>query len=265
MYTYEDLLKILETSSINRTGTLLIHSSMKSIGEVDGGAETVLDVFMDYMKDGLLIFPTHTWAEWNLKEGVYNPATEKACVGILPNLFMKREGVFRSLHPTHSVAAFGKRAKDYVKKDESGFTPCPKSGCFGSLYEEDAQILFLGASLNCNTYIHSLEEQMSIPDRINTNERILKIENEDGSMNDIKYFGHYSSLGDVSKNYGKLLQPMLDRGYAREMTFGRAQCYLVDVKQMTDWVFEMLKEKPNLFSDNEKITVPGSSYDLMLT
>lgn len=42
------------------TETILIHSSMKSIGEVEGGADTVLDVLMEFFAGGLLL-PTHTW------------------------------------------------------------------------------------------------------------------------------------------------------------------------------------------------------------
>ena len=84
---------------------------MKSVGEVEGGADTVLDAFIDYMKDdGLLIFLTHTWEQINDEYNVFNPMTEPSCVGILTNLFMKRPGAVRSLHPTHSVAAIGKDA-----------------------------------------------------------------------------------------------------------------------------------------------------------
>jgi len=52
MYTYADLMNNLINSNIDRKGTLLVHSSMKAIGEVDGGADTVLNVLIDYMKEG---------------------------------------------------------------------------------------------------------------------------------------------------------------------------------------------------------------------
>lgn len=249
MNTYADLMNHLNASTINKSGTLLVHSSMKAIGEVEGGADTVLNVLIDYMKDGLLLFPTHTWESWNLVDGVYNPITEKSCVGLLPNLFMKKEGVVRSMHPTHSVAALGRSAQAYIKRDDEVFTPCPPSGCFGGLYEEAAQILFLGTSLNKNTYIHSLEEQMDIPDRINPQERLLKIMHKDGSLKEIKYHGHFSSIGDPSQNYGKLLQPLLTLGYAHPMTFGQAPCYVVEVRPMTAFVLDKLKENPRLFCD----------------
>lgn len=250
MFTYADLWKNLEASEIRRSGTLLIHSSMKSIGEVEGGADNVLNVIMDYLKEGLLIFPTHTWEDWNLPDGIYDPSKEKSCVGILPNLFLKKEGVIRSLHPTHSVAVYGRRAMQYVKRDDEVFTPCPSKGCFGGLYEEEAQILFIGVPLTKNTYIHSLEEQMNIPDRINPNYRHIKIVLPDGNVKEIEYYGHFSSLGDVSQNYGKILRPMLSLGYAKKILFGQAESYLVEVRPMADWVLERLQENPNFFCDN---------------
>lgn len=60
MYNKQDLLKHLKELGINGNGTLLVHSSMKSIGQVEGGADTVLDALSEYMKNGLLVFPTHT-------------------------------------------------------------------------------------------------------------------------------------------------------------------------------------------------------------
>ena len=61
MYTKESLTEDLKRAGILPSDTLLVHSSMKSIGAVDGGADTVLDVLMAYFQDsGLLVFPTLT-------------------------------------------------------------------------------------------------------------------------------------------------------------------------------------------------------------
>lgn len=127
MYTKEDLLKQLEDMKIDKKGTLLVHSSMKSIGQVDGGADTVLDVFSQYMKDGLLVLPTHTWAYINKNNPRFYVDKSPSCVGILTELFRKRPGVVRSLRPTHSVAALGKDAKEFVAGDEKCDTPCSRN------------------------------------------------------------------------------------------------------------------------------------------
>jgi len=253
MHTKNSLIKDIEKTGIRKNGTLLIHSSMKAVGSVDGGGDTVLDAFIEYMKDGLLLFPTHSWSDKNLQEGIYNPKTEASCVGILPNLFMKKERAIRSMHPTHSVTAIGSRAQTYVLRDNDVHTPCPRNGCFGGLYDEDAQLLFLGATLKTNTFIHSIEEWLNIPDRINPQSKKIKLLFEGEDVREIDYYGHHSTRGDVSKNYDKLLVPMLRMGIAKEVKIGDATSYVIEVKPMADWVVELLKENPSLFDDNQPI------------
>lgn len=253
MHTKNSLIKDIKGTGIREKGTLLIHSSMKAVGVVEGGGDTVLDAFIDYMKEGLLLFPTHSWSDNNLRDGIYDPKTEPACVGILPNLFMKRAGAVRSMHPTHSVTAMGDRGQAYVLRDSDVCTPCPRNGCFGGLYDEEAQLLFLGATLKTNTFIHSIEELLNIPDRINLQSRKIKLLYQEGDVREIDFYGHYSTRGDVSKNYDKLLIPMIHMGIAKEVKIGDAVSYVVEVKPMTDWVMGLLKENPSLFDDDQTI------------
>ena len=60
-YTKQDLQQDLAAMGLTGTETILIHSSMKSIGAVEGGADTVLDALMEFFAEGLLLLPTHTW------------------------------------------------------------------------------------------------------------------------------------------------------------------------------------------------------------
>lgn len=114
MFDKNTLKKDLENMGLTGKETILIHSSMKSIREVYNGAEEVLDCLIEYFKEGLLLLPTHTWKNVNEENPVYDPDNTASCVGILTNLFLKRDGVIRSLHPTHSMAGIGKDAKDYL-------------------------------------------------------------------------------------------------------------------------------------------------------
>ena len=41
--------------------TVLVHSSMRAIGEVENRADGVLDALMEYFAPGLLVFPTLTF------------------------------------------------------------------------------------------------------------------------------------------------------------------------------------------------------------
>jgi aminoglycoside 3-N-acetyltransferase len=86
MYEKQDLLKHLKELGIDENGTLLVHSSMKSIGQLVGGADTVRDS-LTYMKNGLLVFPTHTWSYINAENPRFNVNDSPSCVGLLAELF----------------------------------------------------------------------------------------------------------------------------------------------------------------------------------
>jgi len=254
MYTKQDLIDAIIEIGIKPSDTLLIHSSMKAVGQVEGGADTVLDAFTQYLQEeGLLIFPTHTWNQMNDSYNLFNPMTEPSCVGILTNLFRKRPGVIRSLHPTHSVAALGKDAKEYTLGEEVFDTPCPRKGCWGKLYDRKAKILFLGCSLKRNTFLHGVEEWLQIPNRLGEKPKQLKILLADGSIIDRPCHPHSSTYGNVSLNYDKMLAPFLHKKIANEGKIGDAKSFLCDAVGMADLTTKFLKRKPNLFDDSSPV------------
>ena len=144
--------------------TVLIHSSMKSIGPVAGGADTVLDVLMDYFGEyGLLVFPTLSYRNVNAEHPRFDVRKTPCVTGILPELFRQRPGVIRSLHPTHSVAAFGKDAASFTADHENAETPEPKGSPWWKLLERHGKILFIGTGISCNTFLHGVDEWLEIP------------------------------------------------------------------------------------------------------
>ncbi len=103
-YTKLDLLQDLADMGLTGQETILIHSSMKSIGPVDGGADTVLDALMEFFRPGqFLLLPTHTWRTINAANPVFDVCTSPCCVGILPELFRpaSRCGTQPAPHPQH--------------------------------------------------------------------------------------------------------------------------------------------------------------------
>lgn len=247
MHTKESLIRDFRSLGIRSKGVLMIHSSMKAIGEVDGRADTVLDAMMEVMQDGLLLLPTHTWATVGSKNPVYDPATSPVCVGILPELFRQREGVLRSLHPTHSVGAYGAKAAEYIAGEELSRSPGGRNGCWGRLYDANAQILFLGCTLKRNTFLHSVEEWVSIPDRLTRGTETLSIRMPDGSLLPCPQHRHSSSAGDVSQRYDKMEALFARRGAISYGKVGDAPCILGDARAMAECVLDVLAKDPNFF------------------
>ncbi|MCL1863789.1 MAG: AAC(3) family N-acetyltransferase [Defluviitaleaceae bacterium] len=248
MYTKKSLLADLKAAGINPRGTLHVHSSVKSVGECENGADTILDALIEYMRDGLLTLPTHTWDYvTGGKKNIFDHSNMPSCVGVLTNLFMKREGVVRSLHPTHSVAAIGKDATAFIAGEELSKTPCPRDGCYGKLYDRDAQILFLGCPLSKNTYIHGVEEWNTIPNRLTKKQQSLFIKYGDELIPCPQYRHHFAG-GDISENYVRAEPIFVERGAAVYCKIGDSHSVLCSAIKMADITSEVLQNEPDFFA-----------------
>lgn len=246
MHTYGSLTKDLENLGIKRDDTLLVHSSMKSIGEVEGRADTVLDVFMDYFKeDGLLVFPTLTWSNVNDKQPYFNVRETPSVVGILPQLFRQRPGVLRSLHPTHSVAAYGHEADVFVEGHERSHTPAGLFSPWRKLIGFKAKILFLGASIFHNTFLHGVEEWGNADDDLTDYVQNLVVIDYDGHEIPLPSHRH---TGGHSGYYGYLEPHFKAIGALSEGNFGDAACTILDAPKIAKFVIALLAKYPAAFT-----------------
>lgn len=293
-YNKQQLKDQLESMGLKGDETILIHSSMKAIGAVDGGADTVLDAWMEYFKDGLLLLPTHTWKTVNADNPVYNPYTTPSCVGLLTNMFMKRDGVIRSLHPTHSMSGYGKNAAEYLAGEEYNNTPCTPGGCYDRLKEVGGKVLLVGVGHERNTYIHSVEEVLNVPNRLSDMPMELVIElfkeDEDNkNKNKNKKLPHYNMADGwkkcidnnvehdnnnklckkvyvrkhynaqqphISEDFAKLNQIFLDSGVVRKVKFGDADSLLCDAKGMFNIVRQVIAPDPECIVTKDTLSMP---------
>lgn len=257
MHTKETLVEDIRRLGVSKDDILFVHSSMKAIGEVDGGADTVLDALSEAVGDGMLILPTHTWKQMSNEYPVYDSENEEACVGILPNLFRKRAGVMRSLHPTHSVAAYSTNRKlleDYISGEERFTTPCPRHGCYGKLYDLDAKVLMLGVGLNRYTYLHGVEEWFGIGERLEQEALSLQIKLPSGELLPISMHKHFKPNNiSVSEYYIKMEKPFMEKGALVKGKIGNAESMLLSARQTADITTEYLKKDRNLFLSHNPI------------
>lgn len=250
-YTKLDLMKDLEKLQIDKKGTLLVHSSLKAIGEVEGGANTVLDALCEYMKDGLLVFPTHTWSYVKADNPKYYVETSPSCVGILPDLFRKRDGVIRCLHPTHSLAALGKDAEEFLRGNEKFDTPTNRESSYGKLLDRQGEIMLLGVNLTKNTFMHGVEEWVDIPGRFSEHQESLITVLHDGTEISVPSRRHIPPM--PHHNFWKVEEVLLENGAMRIGSFGAAEVRICKTEPLTRILFGMLSIDRELFSNPEPL------------
>ncbi|MDF2958889.1 MAG: family N-acetyltransferase [Paenibacillus sp.] len=251
MYTKSALIEQLGQMDIDRRGTILVHSSMKSIGDVEGGADTVLDALSEYMKDGLLVLPTHTWSYINADNPRFYVEDSPSCVGILPELFRKRPGVIRSWHPTHSTAALGRDAASFTAGDEQFDTPCARGSSWGKLLDRQAAILLVGVDLRRNTFMHGVEEWLDIPGRMTDSHQQLYTVLADGTEIAVPSRRHCGL--SWSQHFWKVEEVLERRGALDKGRLGDAEVRVCGTVKLMEVLSEMLRVCPELFSDNEPL------------
>lgn len=252
MHTKQSLLQQLEKMRINPEGTIIVHSSMKSIGAVDGGADTVLDTFIEFMREGLLVFPTHTWAEVHAEQPRFYSATSPSHVGILTELFRQQPKAIRSLHPTHSVAAIGADAVEFTTGSEEFDTPTARASAWGKLLDRQAKILLVGVGLERNTFIHGIEEWFDVPGRMTETTESLVTVLPDGTEIAVPSKRHASSV--ISLHYPKVEQLLAEKGAIDYSEFGDAKVLVCDAVLLDQYIRRMLTIDPDLFSDDQPLT-----------
>ena len=90
MYTVNQLKNDLASMGFKGDETVIIHSSLKSIGETENRADGILDALQEFFADGLLVFPSMTYSLVNAKQPVFSVRDTPCCVSALPELFRKR-------------------------------------------------------------------------------------------------------------------------------------------------------------------------------
>ena len=256
MFTKEYLKKQLKAMGIKSDDTVLIHTSYKSIGEVEGGIDGLIDAFKEYLSDGLFIVPTHTWAVVTRENPTYDVKSTVPCIGAVSAVAAFREDGVRSLHPTHSVWATGKNAKTFTQGEEHAQTPAPIGGCWCRLAELGAKILLIGVGNNRNTFIHAVDEMAKLDDRLAPMPWDITVIDHNGRKITHPYRNHYET---GSENFGNFEKMFIKRGVQTKGMLGNAEVKICDAKKCTEVLLELYsKVKGNLC--REEGEVPGYLY-----
>lgn len=232
MFTVEELKAQIRALGIKSDDTVLIHTSLRAVGEVENGADGLIDAFCQCLPEGLFLVPTHTWDSVHRDNPVYDVRTSVPCIGTLPRVAAFRKDGFRSLHPTHSIWGHGAEAESYLTGEEEAGTPGKPGFAWANLPERNAKILLIGVGNNRNTFIHAVEEMADVPDRLDPKPFEMTVLDHQGQMHTCLFSGHLCSFTcDVSQYFVNFDRAFTELGVWKEGRLGNAKVMLVDSKK----------------------------------
>lgn len=251
-------------AGILETDTLLLHSSLSSLGFVIGKEVTVVDAFLEALIDGTLVMAAQSgdnsdpalWVnppvpqEWFEIIKEHTPSYDKRTfttrgMGRIVECFRHYKGVKRSPHPMSSFIAKGKQARFITKKHH--LTPCfDMDSPLGKLYVLDAKVLLLGVSYDSATIFH-LSEVLS---------ETCKMEHQGTKVN-----GKWVEFDDFdydNSDFKKLGKALEKEELVRKVKIGQAESILFDVRPTVDFATEWFKGHRNLIEKMEETQIKNA-------
>jgi aminoglycoside 3-N-acetyltransferase len=165
-FTLEELIQFLRRLGVKPGDVLLVHSSFDRF---EGFAGKPTDVILALQQvvgsTGTVLMPTlpftGTAVDYVARSVIFDVTSTPSRMGLLTELFRRSPGVLRSVHPTHSVAAWGARAQEIIIDHHLAKTPCGTGSPFIRLLELNGRILFLGTGIGSMTFFHAVEELLA--------------------------------------------------------------------------------------------------------
>jgi aminoglycoside 3-N-acetyltransferase len=152
-----------------------VHSSLRSLGPVEGGAATVVGALERCVgadgpdARGAVLMPVFNLVDVKQRAATWDRTVTPSTVGYLTEYFRTMPGTVRSDHYSHSVAARGARASWYVEGHRCHEGPAspwdlePWGTTYGThspfqrLLQSGGKVLMLGVDYHSATFMHLVE------------------------------------------------------------------------------------------------------------
>ncbi len=159
--------------------TVIVHSSLSSLGWVNGGAVAVVQALVDVVAEsGTIVMPAHSaggdparwqnppvpesWVE-TIRQTVppFDPrVTPSRNMGAIVEVFRTWPGSIRSHHPLNSFAAWGHAANEVVE-DQPLALSMGEGSPLAAVYDRDGKVLLLGVGYDSCTSLHLAEYRIT--------------------------------------------------------------------------------------------------------
>jgi aminoglycoside 3-N-acetyltransferase len=254
--TVESLTADLRRLGVRSGMTVIIHSSLSSLGWVCGGSIAVVQALMDVVTpEGTLVMPAQSGdlsdpAEWKnppvpsawwsvIRDTMpaYDPATTPTRgMGRIVETFRTWPGVSRSRHPTLSFAAWGRHGHQILDAQPLDY-PLGEQSPLARLYQLGGWVLLLGVGYGSVTSFHLAEYRVPGPPARRHGAPII----EDGR----RLWREYMDIELDADRFVELGAAFERGGHVKVGKVGAADAKLFSVPEAVDFATEWLGTRPD--------------------
>lgn len=210
----QEIAQKLNEMGLPKGAIVLLHSSLAAIGKVDGGADAVVDAFLDAVgPEGTLLVPVF------------------GNLGIITTIVKNRPNALVSPCPVGTLAGIGPAAAELFEDHWKPESPHAQGTPFHRLAQKGGFVCLLGVDQDRNTALHGIEAQLKLPYLGQTTQTFTTPDGETVT----KTWKHYPG---PHRNFIGLDPLFLECGAMTIDRIGNAQVRLLDAKKMWDAALE---------------------------
>lgn len=237
-----DLVADLRELGLGDGDEVVVHSSLSSIGWVEGGADAAVDALRAAVgEDGTVAVPTFTSGV--VRDEPFDREATRSRTGAVTEALRTRPDAVRSDHPTHSVSAVGPAAASLT----AGHALERSLGADSPLHRLAARggkILLLGVGHERNSTIHVAETFVGLPYRTGT--RRVLVREPDGGVREVE-----ASAVGCGKGF-PALEPLADaKGVLVRGCVGEAPAQLMRGEAILEVALDALEANPGFLLCDE--------------
>ena len=156
MYSIDDLVKGFRTIPLTTSKVIIVHSSYKSLGYVQDGAESVIDALLEFVgPEGTVLFPNFNFQSWT-ETHYFDVLETPSKMGVIGELSRLRTNALRTPHPIYSFAALGARKEEFVACDDE--EAYGENSVFARFHQLNGVIVSIGLHWNSTFSMHHYVE-----------------------------------------------------------------------------------------------------------
>lgn len=263
------ILNDIKQLGVREGDNLLLHSSLKSIGYVEGGALTVIEAILQVISSsGTLVVPTYSmrgtmYDTCQTKNYIFDPRHDTTGLGIIPATFLKLPGIQRSIHPTHSVSAIGRYAKILTEAHHKGGSTFGSDSPWDRLMKLDGKILGLGISLGPFTFYHVLEDMLldgfPLPVRMKKT-YMLKCRDWNGNLVEVPVNPHDPQFSKIRIDHAErkdlrdyFWKEFNKAGLLTVGKVGMATAWVAQINKFYDHLIELMRQGITIYSSPDEL------------
>ena len=253
-YTTGELESALRQLGLAAGDSVLVHSGFRRVSGFTGTPNDVIECLVKILgPEGHLLMMSIPYRGSSQRYAESNPVFDvrrtPSAVGLISEVFRRREDVVRSLNPLHPVLARGPMAAWLTLDHEKTAYSCGRGSPFERFLHTNGKFLFFDAPYTSLTFMHYVEDtfQQRLPFALYDSEpATLRLKDANGAEQQIRQY-FFSREARERRNFGVVEEALRRGGAIRHARVGNTQLLAVPAREVVDTAGRLLNQGQGFF------------------